>query len=104
MDKEKVIERVKQYGDLVRQNFRVKKIILYGSYAKGYAGENSDIDVAIVLSSIDEDFLISESKLFRLRRNIDARIEPILLEEENDKSGFLEEILKTGEIIYTADE
>jgi len=46
---------------------------------------------------------MSESKLFRLRRNIDARIEPILLEEKNDKSGFLEEILKTGEIIYSAD-
>src|SRR3990172_3096495 len=101
MDKEKVIERVKQYSDLVRQNFRVKKIILYGSYAKGSAKKDSDIDV--VLSSIDEDFLMSESKLFRLRRNIDARIEPILLEEKNDKSGFLEEILKTGEIIYSAD-
>ena len=104
LDKEKVIERVKQYGALVRQNFRVKKIILYGSYAKGSAKKDSDIDVAIVLSSVDEDFLISESKLFRLRRNIDARIEPVLLEEKNDKSGFLEEILKTGEIIYSADE
>jgi hypothetical protein len=38
-----------------------------------------------------------------LRREIDARIEPVLLEEINDKSGFLEEILKTGEIIYSAD-
>lgn len=103
MDKEKVIERVKQYSDLVRQNFSVKKIILYGSYNKGSARKDSDIDVAVVLSSIDEDFLMSESKLFRLRRNIDARIEPILLEEKNDKSGFLEEILKTGEIIYSAD-
>src|SRR3970282_636519 len=103
MDKEKVIERVKQYSDLVRQNFRVKKIILYGSYVKGSAKKDSDIDVAVVLSSIDEDLLMSESKLFRLRRNIDARIEPILLEEKNDKSGFLEEILKTGEIIYSAD-
>ena len=103
MDKEKVIECVKQYSDLVRQNFRVKKIILYGSYVKGSAKKDSDIDVAVVLSSIDEDLLMSESKLFRLRRNIDARIEPILLEEKNDKSGFLEEILKTGEIIYSVD-
>ncbi|OOP57745.1 MAG: hypothetical protein AYP45_01880 [Candidatus Brocadia carolinensis] len=103
MDKEKVIERVKQYSDLVRQNFCVKKIVLYGSYAKGSARKDSDIDVAVVLSSIDEDILMSEAKLFRLRRNIDARIEPILLEEKNDKSGFLEEILKTGEIIYSAD-
>ena len=35
--------------------------------------------------------------------NIEARIEPVLLEESNDKSGFLKEILKTGEIIYSAE-
>mgnify|MGYP001482839247 CR=1 FL=1 len=32
-----------------------------------------------------------------------ARTEPFLLEEINDRSGFLEEILKTDEIIYSAD-
>ena len=33
----------------------------------------------------------------------DAGIEPVLPEESNEKSGFLEEILKTGEIIYSVD-
>ena len=47
---------------------------------------------------------MAEAKLFRLRKEIDTRIEPVLLEESNDKSGFLEEILKTGEIIYNADQ
>ena len=51
----------------------------------------------------DEDFLTCEARLFRLRREIDVRIEPVLLEESNDRSGFLEEILKTGEIIYSAE-
>jgi len=47
---------------------------------------------------------MAEAKLFRLRREIDMRIEPVLLEESNDKSGFLEGILKTGEVIYNADQ
>ncbi len=34
----------------------------------------------------DEDFFMCEVRLFRLRREIDARIEPVLLEESNDKS------------------
>ena len=51
-----------------------------------------------------DPFLMAEAKLFRLRREIDTRIEPVLLEESNDKSGFLEEILKTGEVIYNADQ
>jgi len=103
MDKATAIRRVKQYADLVRQNFNVKKIILYGSYSRDAARRDSDIDVAVVLDRVDDDFLISEARLFRLRREIDARIEPVLLEESNDKSGFLEEILKTGEIIYSAE-
>ena len=103
MDKKTVIKRVKKYADTVKKNFPVKKIILYGSYAKGTHREDSDIDVAVILESVDDDFLKSETKLFRLKRDIDPRIEPILLEEKNDKSGFLEEILKIGEIIYSAD-
>jgi hypothetical protein len=31
---------------------------------------------------------------------IDVRIEPVILDENHDRSGFLAEILKTGEIIY----
>ena len=103
MDKETAIRRVIEFAGLVRQNFNVKKIILFGSYSRDTALKDSDIDVAVVLESIDEDFLLSEAKLFRLRREIDVRIEPVLLEESNDKSGFLEDILKTGEVVYSAD-
>ena len=104
MDKASAIERVKQYAFVLKENFKVKKVILYGSYLKGGAREDSDIDVAVVLDKVDGDFLMMETKLFRLKREIDHRIEPILLEETNDKSGFLEEILKTGEVVYSVDE
>ena len=103
MDKATAIRCVKQYADLVRQNFEVRKIILYGSYSRDAARKDSDIDVAVVLDSVDEDFLTCEARLFRLRRELDVRIEPVLLEESTDKSGFLEEILKTGEIIYSVE-
>ena len=103
MDKKTVIERVKRYSDLVRKNFPVKKVILYGSYARGTQKTHSDIDVAVVLDHVEDDFLTAETRLYQLRRQIDERIEPVLLEKINDKSGFLEEILKTGEIIYSSD-
>jgi uncharacterized protein len=59
--------------------------------------------VAIVVLRIEGDLLLSEKKLFRLRRDIEPMIEPVLLEEDNDPSGFLAEILEKGEIIYGAD-
>lgn len=41
------------------------------------------------------------SKLFKLRRNISTDIEPVLLIDEEDKSGFLDEVLSYGEVIYS---
>ncbi|MCK4357801.1 MAG: nucleotidyltransferase domain-containing protein [Candidatus Cloacimonetes bacterium] len=100
MDQRKVINIVKQFGELVRQNYSVNQIYLFGSYAKGNAKEESDIDVAIVLEKIGDDYLEQSTKLFQLRRKIDLRIEPVLLELNNDISGFLEEIRSNGVLVY----
>jgi uncharacterized protein len=75
-------------------------IVLYGSYATDTFTESSDIDVAVVVGSIEGDFLEREAELYRLRREVDDRIEPVLIEFGNDKSGFLEQILSNGEIVY----
>lgn len=99
MDKSEVISIVSQYKVLVTKHFDVESIILFGSYAKGNQNEDSDIDVAIVVNSIDGDFFTYAPLLWKLRREIDDRIEPVLIEKNRDESGFLEEILKTGLII-----
>ena len=101
MDKETVIEILKKYTDIIAGQFSVKKVILFGSYARGTAKKDSDIDVAVVVDKMPDDVLAYESKLYRLRRTLDERIEPVLLEEKEDRSGFLEEILKTGHVIYS---
>lgn len=99
MDNESIIDLAKRYSALVRQNFNTKHILLYGSYAKGTASRDSDIDIAVVVEKLNGDYLEEQSKLFKLRRSIDLRIEPILLEDGLDKSGFLKEIMSTGQII-----
>jgi len=75
-------------------------VILFGSYAKGTQTETSDIDVAVVVDRIEGDFLDTEARLYRIRRDIDDRIEPVLLEKDADKSGLLESIMKTGKVVY----
>ena len=100
MDQKKVINIVQKYVEVIKQNYDVKQIYLFGSYAKGNAKEESDIDVAIVLDKIGDDYLAQSTKLFQLRRKIDLRIEPVLLEFNNDISGFLNEIISTGILIY----
>ncbi|HAH58571.1 MAG: nucleotidyltransferase domain-containing protein [Lentimicrobium sp.] len=96
MDKGKAISLVREYGKLLKDYFPFDKIYLFGSYARNTQQEDSDINVAIVVSSMDKDFFEIQPLLWKLRRQIDHRIEPILIESENDDSGFLFEIQRHG--------
>jgi hypothetical protein len=65
-----------------------RHIVLYGSYAKGTARPDSDIDIAVIVDKVEGDYLDQQAKLYRLRRSVDLRIEPVLIEYGQDKSGF----------------
>lgn len=101
MDKEEVIAKVKRYAEEIKKVFPLRMVILFGSYAKNCAREHSDIDVAVIVDHNEKDYLESRRQLFKLRRDIDCKIEPVLIErDEKDLSGFFEEISATGEIVY----
>ena len=65
------------------------------SYSKGNAHQDSDVDVAIVVDTISGDYFSTRPLLWKLRRKISDRIEPVLIERAHDESGFLSEIIKT---------
>ncbi len=96
MDKREAIIKVKEYSLLLKKHFPLEKVYLFGSYAKGTNRADSDIDVAIVVDHIEGDYFAIHPLLWKLRRQIDDRIEPILIERDKDNSGFLSEILKHG--------
>jgi uncharacterized protein len=87
------------YGLAVKDNINIKQIILFGSYAKGNAKPESDIDIAVIVDNFNFDLWEMYSILFKLRRDIDIRIEPIIINEKKDPAGFLDEIKKYGEIV-----
>ena len=102
MDKEKARRLVEKYAKEVISNMVVNKIILYGSYARGDYKKDSDIDVAVVVprSSISDDILKDMAKLYKLSVDISTDIEPVLIIDEDDPSGFLENISQYGEVVY----
>jgi uncharacterized protein len=99
MDKNEAIRKVEEFAKKATRLLKIKKIILFGSYATGTFREDSDIDVAVVVDKIEGDFLDASLNLYRIRREIDSRIEPVLLEAGNDSSGFLAQIIKNGYLI-----
>ena len=101
MDKrESIINKVKIYRDLVKNSSSIKidQCWLFGSYAKGMPRKHSDIDVALVVEKIDDnyDFFETEPLLWKLTRQVDDRIEPVLIARNTDYAGFLDEIQRTG--------
>jgi len=104
MDKrETIINKVKIYRDLVRSSssIKIEQCWLFGSFANGTPRKHSDIDVALVVERIgdDYDFFETEPLLWKLTRQVDDRIEPVLIARNTDYAGFLDEIQRTGIII-----
>src|SRR5690606_35119134 len=97
MDKVQIINIAKEFANVVKGDFQVKKVVLYGSQVKGNAHNYSDIDIAVIVNDFQEDFLDSEAKLYKLGSKIDLRIEPVLLDETSDPSGFIQQILEEGQ-------
>jgi predicted nucleotidyltransferase len=97
MDQADALSIVKNYAGIVRNSFDYQKMILFGSYARGNACEDSDIDIAIVFSDYDNR-LDRQVELMKLTRQIDTRIEPHPFRERDfDRSNpLVNEIVSHG--------
>ena len=96
MDKGEAIKKVKQYKTLLEAHFDLESVYLFGSYANDTNRDDSDIDVAVIVNNVSGDFFAINPLLWKLRREIDDRIEPVLIEKNHDESGFLDEVKLTG--------
>lgn len=71
-----VVERYLQ--ELQGAGIPVEAAVLFGSYARGQQTEDSDIDLIVLSPRFDQGKSQADmSLLWRLRRKVDARIEPI---------------------------
>ena len=74
---DKIRSIIKRYLKILEQNnIAVEKSYLFGSYARGTASEDSDIDIAIVSRNFKGDRFLDRRLIVPLRRQIDRRLEP----------------------------
>ena len=102
LDKARAKEIATDYSNEVAKTINPDKIILFGSYVNGTPHNESDIDVAVFVHGLDDATWYQTRIILQdLRWNktfID--IEPHLLDESHDPSGFAKHVIETGEIIY----
>ncbi|MBO7116703.1 MAG: nucleotidyltransferase domain-containing protein [Prevotella sp.] len=88
---------VKAYKQVIKARYRNEpKVFMYGSYAKGNANRDSDIDVAVIVA---EGEIVNKweqwADLWEDIRKVSVLIEPVLLEEKED-SMLYREIMRSG--------
>jgi predicted nucleotidyltransferase len=88
---------VRQYKEVIRPRFDVEpKVMMFGSYSKGYANPDSDIDVAVIVA---EGEIVNKweqwADLWGDIRKVSVLIEPVLLEDQED-SMLYREVMRTG--------
>ena len=88
LDKATVVDLARQYAQEVQKVFKPNQILLYGSYSKGTAHDDSDIDIAVVLNGFSGDYLDASKTLYKLHRNVSFDI--VLLDgTKDDQSGCI---------------
>jgi len=75
-DQAGIIDIVSRYADALRETISLEGVYLFGSYARGDATPESDIDVLVVSPDFSDDVIANQMLLLRSRRKIDLRIEP----------------------------
>ena len=99
LDKTAVRDLAARYAAEVRKILNPDAVLIFGSHVCGNPTEHSDIDIAIVCNGFEGDWYETTIALSRLAREFSFDIEPHLLDEGRDESGFVEHVLKTGERI-----
>ncbi len=99
MAQKEIYEIARLYKSRLERTIHPIKLILFGSHARGNPGPESDIDIAVVVDRIEGDYLDFQARLWHTGREVDDRIEPVLVIEGSDPSGFYQSIESYGEII-----
>lgn len=100
-------EAIKRLTELLVEAARPKRIIMFGSQARGEAGEDSDLDVMIV-EEVVSDRAGEMVRLNRLLRSFDIPVDLLVVSQEKfhywcDTPGNVYfEAATEGEVLYEA--
>lgn len=100
---QEIIEKIKEMGKTLKEKYGARRVILFGSYAKGEATSDSDVDL-LVIAPTTERFNQRMATVLRLVRGLyhGIPLAPIVLSPEEVEGRrrigdqFVEEILKKG--------
>ena len=97
LTRDEALDFVRRYKKVIRPRYKTEpKVMMYGSYAKGYANPDSDIDVAVIVPQSEvSNWWQQSADLCGDVRKVSVLIEPVLMEDKED-SALYRDVMKTG--------
>lgn len=97
LTRDEAIDLVRQYKQVISPRFNGQaKVMMFGSYSKGYPNPWSDIDVAVIVPTVAEDkWLETSIALGKDSDKVSLLIEPVLLAEDH-WSPLYDDVMQTG--------
>lgn len=93
---EEALSLVRRYKQAIAHRFSQEpKVMMFGSYSKGYANPDSDIDVAVIVPTYGNRKMEISQGLWKETRNVSFLIEPVLIAEDRP-SPLYDDIMRTG--------
>ena len=81
---------------MIAPRFEVEpRVMMFGSYSKGNAGPDSDIDVAVIVPTYGDKKLDISKALWHDTREVSFLIEPVLMADDR-WSPLYSDVMKTG--------
>ena len=96
--------RLEAFGQRLGEVFGPERVILFGSYAQGDAGEDSDVDLLVILPF--EGKSVDQSVRMRMELRPDFPVDLIVRTPEKIQDrlgmgdGFIRQILDEGKVLY----
>ena len=95
---------VKQFINLIIKKFNLKKVIIFGSFARGDYHKGSDLDL-IIVGEFKERFIDRIGKIIELNES-DLEIDAMVYTEDEfqkmikERRPFIEQVLDEGTVVY----
>lgn len=101
------MEQIERLGRRIGSEFSAHRVVLFGSYARGVATADSDVDLLVVLPF--EGRSVNQSVAMRLKLRPAFPVDLVVRTPETVRErlamgdGFMREILEEGKVLYEAD-
>ncbi|MBI5786977.1 MAG: nucleotidyltransferase domain-containing protein [Candidatus Niyogibacteria bacterium] len=103
MTQEQIYAKINEVAQTIGENFQPEKIILFGSYAWGTPGPDSDVDLFIVKKTDNTREMARQISRLIFPRPFPLDVivyRPEQIEEAEKKDFFIRDIVGKGRLLY----